>query len=563
MRIDGETLGRSEHLLALTLVSRLDHIASARLVYQDGSASAGGFALSSSDLLVPGKTISISAGPAHASEPLFSGVIVRHSLKLRDRSAPQLIIEARHGAVVMSVERNSRVFTDQTDADVIETLFADAGVDAEVYATEVSHRQLVQYQCSDWHFCLARARLNARHLMTRSDGIRVAAIEAAGEARADLVFGATLLEADLRLDARTQFAGSSALAWDAASQALDEQEAADPGLDQPGNLGPAALAEVVGLDKTRRRHPQLAADEALQWAAAVWTQASANRVQGRVKCEGIGTVQVGDLVNLDGVGERFNGLAFVTGVRHQFDTLQGWKTHLQFGGIEPLEDLVPAMSAPPAAALLPAIGGLHIGVVVSNDDPDGEFRVRVRLPLIDSDDEGTWARVACLDAGAERGTFFRPEVDDEVVLGFLNDDPRAPVVLGMLNSSARPAPLAGSDDNHEKVIQTRSGLQWHINDDTVAMTLQTPAGNRLLLSDDQQAIVLEDQHGNSITLDADGIHLDSSQAITLAAATDLEATPGAALKVAAGSELKLEGGASAELSSAGQTVIKGGIVQIN
>ena len=41
------------------------------------------------------------------------------------------------------------------------------------------------------------------------------------------------------------------------------------------------------------------------------------------------------------------------------------------------------------------------------------------------DEQGVWARVATLDAGNDRGTFFRPEVDDEVVLGFFHDDPAA------------------------------------------------------------------------------------------------------------------------------------------
>ena len=99
---------------------------------------------------------------------------------------------------------------------------------------------------------------------------------------------------------------------------------------------------------------------------------------------------------------------------------------------------------------------MQIGIVVSNEDPDGEHRVRVRMPLVSADEDGTWARVAVLDAGDERGFFFRPEVGDEVVLGFLSDDPRQAVILGMLHSSAKAAPLQGSDDNHEKVFQSRS-----------------------------------------------------------------------------------------------------------
>ena len=80
----------------------------------------------------------------------------------------------------------------------------------------------------------------------------------------------------------------------------------------------------------------------------------------------------------------------------------------------------------------------------SHEAPDGEDRVQVRVPVINSQDDGLWARVATLDAGENRGSFFRPEIGDEVVLGFLNDDPRDPIILGMLNSSAKPAPITAS-----------------------------------------------------------------------------------------------------------------------
>ena len=128
-------------------------------------------------------------------------------------------------------------------------------------------------------------------------------------------------------------------------------------------------------------------------------------------------------------------------MRQAFDTVQGWKTHLQFGGIAPDAGLRSACRSIAPPQLLAPVAGLQAGVVTDNEDPAGEFRVRVRLPLVNDGDDGVWARVASLDAGAERGFFFRPEIGDEVLLGFLDDDPRQPVLLGMLHSSALAAPL--------------------------------------------------------------------------------------------------------------------------
>ena len=174
------------------------------------------------------------------------------------------------------------------------------------------------------------------------------------------------------------------------------------------------------------------------------------------------------------------------------------------------------------------VSGLQIGVVVSNEDPDGEERVRVRMPLLSTDEDGTWARVASLDAGDERGFFFRPEIDDEVVLGFLNDDPREAVILGMLHSSAKAAPLKGSDDNDEKVYQSRSKMKLYFDDKNKVLQLETPAGNKITLSEQDKALKLQDQNGNKIEMTSDGIKIESVKALQLKGGTEMKMESGTA-----------------------------------
>ena len=100
------------------------------------------------------------------------------------------------------------------------------------------------------------------------------------------------------------------------------------------------------------------------------------------KRQGIASVKPGVIVELAGLGRRFNGKVLVSGVRHEFSLVQGWKTHVQFGGVD-LEAASKAAGKAAAASLLPSVAGLQIGIVTSNeDDPDNEHRVRVRLPLL-------------------------------------------------------------------------------------------------------------------------------------------------------------------------------------
>jgi len=554
---------RSQHLLSVSINTTINRIATARLIYQDGSASTSDFPLSNSDHFVPGAEIEILAGAPNKPVVLFKGLIDRHELKVRTNSAAQLIITCKHKAIKLTVGRKSAYFFEQTDSDVISGIFDAAGITADVAPSSVAHKQLVQYHATDWDFCLMRAQANGLAILTKEDKIAVSTPEISGNPVVTLQYGATILEMDLQLDSRHQYSAVKSVSWDIANQELIETEAEDPGFTSPGNLGSSDLAEVIGLESYRLIHPQADEEELQSWADAQWVYSQANRVNGRIKCEGIGDINVGDSVTLSGVGERFNGDAYVSAVRHDFDSVQGWKSNFQIGGIDMLEETSGDIAAPRSSGLLPSINGLQIGIVVSNEDPDGEYRVRVKMPLVNNEDEGTWARVACLDAGKERGFFIRPEVGDEVILGFLNDDPRQAVLLGMLNSSAKAAPLEGSDDNHKKVFQTRSQMKISFDDDKIIMKLETPAENSIVLNEEDAAITLTDQHGNSITMNADGIAIESATALTLKAATEITLESGSSLELKGGAELKMEGATGAELSSSASTKVSGSIVQIN
>lgn len=546
VKVGGQPVGREQQLLGAYVIKAVNRISAARLVYLDGSAAAGDFPLSNAATFVPGAEVEILAGATSDAAPIFKGIVVSQAIRVRDSAASQLVVECRHAAAKLTVGAKNAFYLERTDSDVISALLDAAGLQADVEATTVTHAQQVQFRSSDWDYLLARAEANGKLVFTNDGGVAVRAPRLSGSPVCTLQYGATILELDAEIDARSQYAAVKSVTWDPARQALVEREAADPAISAPGNLASSDLAAVAALPSFELRHASLGEEEAQAWADAQWLKSQLSRVSGRAKCQGIATVNPGDLVELAGVGARYSGKVFVTGVRQDFDTVQGWKTHVQFGSRDkwPAQDRA---TAPKAGALLPAANGLQVGVVASNEDPEGEHRVRVRLPLVDADADGLWARAASLDAGAERGFFFRPEIGDEVVVGFLEDDPRRAVILGMLHSSAKAAPLAGSDDNHEKAYRSRSGMRLYFNDDTKVALLETPAGNRLTLSEEDQGLKLEDQNGNRIELTPQGIVIESAGSLELKAASDL----------------KMQGPASAELSSTSVTTVKGATVKIN
>ena len=562
VKVDGQAVERVHQLLSVTITKVADKISAARLVYLDGNASEGIFLASNSELFIPGKEIEILAGTTNDPVSLFKGIVTGQSIKVRDNAAPQLIVECKHKVIGLTIGRKNAYFFDQTDSDILTTILGNAPVTADVESTTVTHKQMVQYYSTDWDFLLTRAQANGKMVFTEGDTVSIKEPALSGRSVCTLQFGATLLEMDAEIDSRLQYSAVKGVAWDPAQQALVEKEGADPGNLAPGNLVSSDLASVAGPDHFHLQQSSLSEDEAQSWADAKWLKSKLGQVSGRMKCEGFSNIKPGDLVTIAGIGDRFNGDVFVTGVRQSLDLVEGWKTHIQFGSSCDWLAEQNEVSAPKAGALLPGVSGLQIGVVVSNEDPDSEHRVRVKMPLVDNAEDGTWARVASLDAGDQRGFFFRPEVGDEVVLGFLDDDPRQAVILGMLHSSAKAAPLTGSDDNHEKMYQSRSGMKLYFNDDKKIILLETPAGKKVTLDEDAGELKMVDENENKIVLSSDGILIQSNGKIEIKAQQDIK-MEGLNVESKAQASFKAEGSASAEVKASGTLTLKGAMVQIN
>ncbi|RLA16858.1 MAG: Rhs element Vgr protein [Gammaproteobacteria bacterium] len=562
--IGGSQVSAEYQVQALTISRSFNRVAEAQLLILDGDPAAEDFMVSAGDDFIPGNEIQIQVGYHGNEESLFTGLIVRHGIQARSQRPSLLKIECKDAAVKLTVQRNSSYFYDATDGEIIEQIAAAAGLTADVEATTVTHEGMVQYYASDWDFVLMRAEANGRQVSTVDGKLVVKAPDGAGDPVLNLTYGGNILDFEAHMDARDQFDTATAHAWDPANQEMQEVEGADAVATSPGNVSEAELAAVVGLDgRTLSHGGQLVETELQAWADGQRLKSGYSKVRGRVRIQGFGQVVPGDKITLNGVGDRFNGDALVSGVRHELSA-KNWETDISFGldpawfGVE-RRDLVEA----PVGGLLPGVNGLQIGLVTAlADDPAGENRIQVRLPMIDPAEEGVWARIATLDAGEERGSFFLPEIGDEVIIGFLYGDPRNPIMLGMLNSSAKPAPLAASDDNHEKGFVTRSGIKLLFNDDTSTFTLETPNGNRLIVDDSSGSVTLEDESGNLLKMESSGVTIESVADINIKASGDVN-IEGTSINIAAATEAKIEGSAGAEISSGGSTVVKGSIVQIN
>lgn len=569
---EGSDISNKYQVLSVMVNREVNRVPTARVLLRDGSAAEETFAASDGPDLIPGKELEIAVGFDANDQTIFKGLIVKHALKVGSQGDSTLILTCKDAATKMTIGRHNRYFTESTDSEAIEEIIGGySDLSAEVESSQVSHPEIVQFYATDWDFILSRAEMNGQIILVEDGKVAVKSPSTSGEPLITLTYGANLLEFEVEMDARTQYGAVKAKAWSYAEQALIEADGVEPSVNEQGNLGGADLAAATAPEEWELRHTGLVEQTELQaWADAQLLKSRLGKIQGRVKTKGYPDAKPDALVQLEGMGGRFNGVAYVSGIRHELNG-GAWSTHLQLGLAPQWFYQRAEVVERPAAGLLPGVNGLQIGVVVQlQDDPAGEHRIKVKAPILDDNAEGIWSRVATLDAGENRGSFFRPEIGDEVVLGFLNDDPRDPIVLGMLNSSAKAAPLAASDDNHQKGFFTRSEMKFTFDDDKKAIAIETPGGNKIKISDEDKSITLKDQNDNSLTMNDSGIELKSSKDITIEATgkLNLKASQDSSLEglnvnVKANAQFKAEGSAGAEVSTGAIAVLKGSLVQIN
>ena len=577
---NGKRIADTIQLHSVAIRHAVNAIPSARLVFIDGDVAEKDFILSNQDIFVPGAEISISAGYDSKEEKLFEGIVVKHGLKITGENFARLVVECQDKAARMTIGRMNANFIDHKDSDIISSLIRSHGLTADVAATKSTFRELVQYGCTDWDFALARAEVNG-FLVIVNDG-KVSARPPQTDAAAGLTvtYGENLMEFHADVDARSQLSSVTSVAWDPRTQSVVESAAARPeSLTGQGDLRPAQLAAVAGPSKfTIRTSAPKDKDVLATWAKAQQVKAGLARIRGRMKFQGSAKARVGELIELAGVGNRFNGEVLVTEVRHDISD-GNWITEVEFGLAPGWFVERPDVAAPAASNWLPAVSGLQIGIVRKLDaDPEGESRVQVSVPVMQAVQDTVWARLMNFYGSSGFGAFFVPEIGDEVVLAYFNGDPSHPVILGSLYSSARRPPYESSAENNTKAIVTRCKSKIEFDDNRKIVTVTTPGHNRVVLSDDGKSILLQDQNGNKVELGTGGITLDSPKDIRISAKGSIAIDAIGAIGISSTADVRssglnvsciaragftAKGAATAELSASGQTVVKGAMVMIN
>lgn len=571
----GSKLKDAFSLVSATVRLEMNRIGKATLKFNAGNMDKQTFDESDDSLFKPGNAIRLDAGDVDKEETLFEGTIIGLRILTGKDLRSYMVVECRDNAYAATQGRKNRIFEKKSDSDIIQEVLKPYG-SVEVDSTSYQHPTLVQYYCSDWDFALSRADANGLFVFTDGSKIKVKKPEVSDSPVHTVTYGTDLTAFDLELSSDDQFTQYEAVSWSPKQQKAVKVTATAPSLNKQGDLQPKSIASG---DSLLLQTDAPTDEKALkQWADGMALKAGLARYQGSVSFYGSAKVKPGCILELKGLGKRFNGNLFVGSVTHTLEDNE-WITQAG-AGVSPLciTDETDVVS-PSASGFLPGLQGLHTAVVKKLDgDPLKEQRIQIELPWMDGKSKLLWARLSTLYATSGMGTFFLPEPGDEVIVGFMNQDPTHPVIIGSLYGEKHKPPYEYEAKNNKKAIVTREKMLIEFDEEKKIITVATPGKNTVEISDDGKHIRLTDQHKNEIKMDSGGITLTSAKDITLKAKGNImmDATmklsgtakqdvslEGLNVKVQAKVGATVKGNATAELSASGQTTVKGAMVMIN
>lgn len=177
--------------------------------------------------------------------------------------------------------------------------------------------------------------------------------------------------------------------------------------------------------------------------------------------------------------------------------------------------------------------GVVVGIVTNNQDPEDMHRVKVRFPWLSKDVESNWARVAAPMTGKDRGAYFLPEVDDEVLVAFEHGQVDHPFVVGSLWNGRDGAPESNADgQNNHRTIKSRSGHVLRFNDKAGGETIEIidrTGSNKIIIDSAKNTITIEAKSDITITsvmgkltMQANGIEMKSQLGVSVEAATTMD-----------------------------------------
>ena len=460
-----------------------------------------------------------------ASTPIFVGVVTNVQLHREGSDFGCIIVSGYSATYRMETAHSCFSWNDTTIGDVVKKLCEQAKVQLELNpAFKEPKDYICQYEESDFDFIRRLAHQYQEWMYF--DGTKL--IFGKPRKLADpiiLEYGTTLSSLDIGL--QTLARSEQVFSYHSGADREMQRMTPDLAYGHDKLSGEAFRASLGMFSKPARQHalPRISNEtELINYMGR--KQAAETAETHYITAESqVPTLRVGSVISLyssflervGNISKESLGNFIIIEITHEVSQGSYYKNRFK---------AIPAtIKALPSPKVRMPLAETQMATVLSNADPQGKGRVRVRMNWQTDGMQTGWVRVMTPDGGSSkdvrsnRGFVFIPEVGDQVLLGFRHGDPARPYVMGSLFNGTTGR--GGLEDNHKKSLTTRSGHTLSFNDNVNgdwSIIIKDVAGNRICLNSANKTISISAIE--EINLTSKNINIKAKENVTITAGKD-------------------------------------------
>ncbi len=425
--------------------------------------------------------------------------------------------------------RHRRSYIQMTDSDIVRRIAQEVGLQAEVENTSQVHEYIFQNNLTHMEFLRERSKMIGFELFVEGERLCFRSPPPSSEGSPiPLQWGRDFTEFHPKLSVAEQVNEVTVKGWNPA-QKSEIIGRATRGEGAPavgehrsgGSVAEGIWGRAIVQISDRPVASQAQADKMAQ---AILNEKESKFITAQGSCRGNPQIKPGKILEISGVGNRFSGRYYVTSCNHRLTKDKGYVTAFSLSTRSP-KSIVEVIRG---SSQERRNYGVFIGIVTNNRDPQGMGRVKVKFPWLEDGEESNWARIVSPAAGNGRGTYWIPEVNDEVLVAFEHGSVNHPYILGSLWNGQDKPPLdvneaVSADGRVQKFVwKSRSGhlIVLDDSDSQAGISICDKTGKNMVAIDSMR---------NALKISASGdITIEAQGKVTIkgTAGVDIEGSPG-------------------------------------
>ena len=448
-----------------------------------------------------------------ANTPIFVGVVTNVQLHREGSDFGCIIVSGYSATYRMETAHSCFSWNDRTIGDVVKKLCEQAKVQLELNPAFKETKDFIcQYEESDFDFIRRLAHQYQEWMYF--DGTKL--IFGKPRKLADpirLEYGTTLSSLDIGL--QTLARSEQVFSYHSGADREMQRMTPDLAYGHDKLAGEAFRASLGMFSKPARQHalPRISNEtELVNYMGR--KQAAETAETHYITAESqVPTLRVGSVISLyssflervGNLSEESLGNFIIIEITHEVSQGSYYKNRFK---------AIPAtIKAMPSPKVRMPLAETQMATVLSNADPQGKGRVRVRMNWQTDGMQTGWVRVMTPDGGSSddvksnRGFVFIPEVGDQVLLGFRHGDPARPYVMGSLFNGVTGS--GGFAANHKKSLTTRSGSTVTFDDTAHTILLQTTRANKIFVDELNGTITISS--AEEVNVNTKNVNINASE----------------------------------------------------